>query len=71
MQRVLSALTLACFVTIGWGWRLAAREGAAVNLAEQLAPSFSLAQDDGVFLSLDELLASHRAAVLVFYRGHW
>jgi hypothetical protein len=59
----------------GCGWKLAAREtpGAEPPTANAavLAPSFSLPGDDGVFVSLDELLADGRPVVLVFYRGHW
>ena len=35
------------------------------------APNFSLPNDDGSFVSLDELIAAGKPAILVFYRGHW
>jgi hypothetical protein len=67
-------LTLLLSVS-GCGWKLAARESPEVEPASagaaMLAPSFSLPGDDGVFITLDELLAAGRPAVLVFYRGHW
>ncbi len=44
--------------------------GAAQPQAE-LAPQFSLPDTDGELVSLDDLLAGGRPAVLVFYRGHW
>ena len=59
------------------GWTLDTR-GEALAVDEQttreLAPAFSLANDDGSFVSLDDLFAGqhdHAPAVLVFYRGHW
>jgi hypothetical protein len=59
----------------GCGWKLAAREAPAAEPssagATVLAPSFSLPGDDGVFITLDELLVDGSPAVLVFYRGHW
>lgn len=59
----------------GCGWKLTPREPVAADSASAeatlLAPSFSLPGDDGVFVTLDELLADGRPAVLVFYRGHW
>jgi hypothetical protein len=60
----------------GCGWKLTPRaptgaEPAADADLPMLAPSFSLPGDDGVFVSLDDLLANQRPAVLVFYRGHW
>lgn len=59
----------------GCGWKLVAREPSGAEPptagAAVLAPSFSLPGDDGVFITLDELLAAGRPAVLVFYRGHW
>jgi hypothetical protein len=59
----------------GCGWKLAARESPSAEPASATAtrtvPSFSLPGDDGVFVTLDELLADGRPAVLVFYRGHW
>ncbi len=35
------------------------------------APAFALADTDGTIVSLDDLLAGGKPAVLVFYRGHW
>jgi hypothetical protein len=59
----------------GCGSQLAARESPSADpagaTATRLVPSFSLPGDDGVFVTLDELLADGRPAVLVFYRGHW
>lgn len=58
----------------GCGWKLAARDAPAAeapSAGSVLAPSFSLPADDGVFITLDELLADGHPAVLVFYRGHW
>jgi hypothetical protein len=71
-----SALLLALLLSVsGCGWKLVAREAPDVEppnaAAAMLAPSFSLPGDDGVFVTLDELLADGRPAVLVFYRGHW
>ncbi len=68
------ASTLAC-----GNWRLQTEgvggSGAIQEPAEQgareLAPDFSLPNDDGTFVSLEELLARGRPAVLIFYRGHW
>ena len=49
-----------------------AEDGAAVgNTTRALAPNFSLPNDDGSFVSLDELIADGKPAILVFYRGHW
>lgn len=61
------------------GWKLETREtGGGADAASEvdaaahaLAPKFSLPNDDGTIVSLDELLAAGRPAVLVFYRGHW
>lgn len=62
-------------LTSGCGWKLSAREAPGAEPASadaaMLAPSFSLPADDGVFVTLDELLADGRPAVVVFYRGHW
>lgn len=70
-----SFLLALLLVASGCGWKLAPREspGAETSSAAAavLAPSFSLPSDDGVFISLDDLLADGRPAVLVFYRGHW
>ena len=60
----------------GCGWKLAPRDAQVTDPstdtgAPMLAPSFSLPGDDGVFVSLDDLLAAGRPAVIVFYRGHW
>lgn len=69
--RVLTLLLLA----LGCGCKLVPREAPDAEPpsagATMVAPSFSLAGDDGVFITLDELLADERPAVLVFYRGHW
>lgn len=60
---------------LGCGWTSQPREGAQVPGSEPgaptLAPNFSLANDDGNFVSLDELLTAGRPIVVVFYRGHW
>jgi cytochrome oxidase Cu insertion factor (SCO1/SenC/PrrC family) len=73
-RRTTLLLTLLLAVS-GCGWKLVAREASDAETpnagATMLAPSFSLPGDDGVFVTLDELLAEGRPAVLVFYRGHW
>ncbi|WP_146659530.1 redoxin domain-containing protein [Enhygromyxa salina] len=69
---------------LGCGWKLETRDspanpeattadatGTATATQGTLAPAFSLPNDDGSFVSLDDLLAEGRPAVLVFYRGHW
>ena len=48
-----------------------AQASAGEAAALRAAPRFSLANDDGSTVSLDELLAGGKPAVLVFYRGHW
>ena len=48
-----------------------AQASAGEAAALRAAPPFSLANDDGSTVSLEELLASGKPAVLVFYRGHW
>jgi hypothetical protein len=35
------------------------------------APEFTLPDQDGKPVTLSDILASSRAAVLIFYRGHW
>ena len=73
-RRAILLLVLSSLVS-GCGWKLSPREAPAAEptntSAAMLAPSFSLPGDDGVFITLDELLADGRPAVLVFYRGHW
>jgi hypothetical protein len=73
-RRATLLLTLLLAVS-GCGWKLVAREAPDAEPpnadATMLAPSFSLPGDAGVFVTLDELLAEGRPAVLVFYRGHW
>jgi hypothetical protein len=73
-RRAILLLVLSSLVS-GCGWKLAPREAPTSEPASagatMLAPSFSLPGDDGVFITLDELLADGRPAVLVFYRGHW
>jgi hypothetical protein len=72
-RRATQVLTL--LLASGCGWKLVPREVPDVEpasaAATMVAPSFSLPGDDGVFVTLDELLADGRPAVLVFYRGHW
>lgn len=71
--------TLALLVLLlasGCGWKLTPRtptegESTVDPSAAMVAPSFSLPDDDGTFVSLEDLLAAGRPAVLVFYRGHW
>lgn len=74
-SRRLPQLLAVLLLASGCGWKLTAREppGAEPPSATgaMLAPSFSLPADDGVFVTLDELLADGRPAVLMFYRGHW
>jgi cytochrome oxidase Cu insertion factor (SCO1/SenC/PrrC family) len=74
-RRPLTQLLALLLLASGCGWKLAARESPAAEPPSAggyvLAPSFSLPADDGVFVTLDELLADGRPAVLVFYRGHW
>jgi cytochrome oxidase Cu insertion factor (SCO1/SenC/PrrC family) len=74
IRRAVQLLALLLLAS-GCGWKLAARETPGAEppnaSAAVLAPSFSLPADDGVFVTLDELLADGRPAVLVFYRGHW
>jgi peroxiredoxin len=41
-----------------------------MQLAEDLAPDFALADSTGVLRSLESLTAA-RPLVLIFYRGHW
>jgi cytochrome oxidase Cu insertion factor (SCO1/SenC/PrrC family) len=73
-RRATLLLTLLLAVS-GCGWKLVAREAPDAEPANagatMLAPSFSLPGEDGVFVTLDELLAEGRPAVVVFYRGHW
>jgi hypothetical protein len=66
--------------SVGCGWKLQTREVPAVESGgeageagedDALAPEFSLPSDLGGHVSLGELLADGKPAVLVFYRGHW
>ena len=62
---------------VGCGWKLETREATpqaespAAETGRASAPAFALPSDDGTVVSLDELLADGKPAVLVFYRGHW
>ncbi|PRQ07622.1 redoxin domain-containing protein [Enhygromyxa salina] len=80
---LLGACLIACLgLGSGCGWKLETREapsalgqaadgGPADAGARAVAAAFSLPNDDGSHVSLDDLLAEGRPAVLVFYRGHW
>jgi hypothetical protein len=39
--------------------------------AGQSAPSFTLANTEGKAVALSDLLKSHSAVLLIFYRGYW
>jgi hypothetical protein len=74
MTKLATCLSALLLLASGCGWTLTPRDSAATEPtadAPMLAASFSLPGDDGVFVSLDDLLAAGRPAVLVFYRGHW
>lgn len=75
MTRLVIGSLALLLLASGCGWKLTPRESSATEpgdpAAPELAPSFSLPGDDGVFVSLDDLLATGRPAVIVFYRGHW
>lgn len=67
-----------CMLLAGCGGKLDGQgqgDGAQASAGEaatlRAAPPFSLTNDDGSTVSLDELLAGGKPAVLVFYRGHW
>jgi hypothetical protein len=76
---LLGVLIAALSWGLGCGWKLETRGDASPQAGEQtddetarpLAAAFTLSSDDGSFVSLDDLLADRRPAVLVFYRGHW
>ncbi len=83
MRLATAVLTLG-LAQVACGWKLetqpaptpsadaSAGAGAEEAASERAkAPPFSLANDDGSFVSLDELLAEGKPAILVFYRGHW
>jgi cytochrome oxidase Cu insertion factor (SCO1/SenC/PrrC family) len=69
-----ASLVAAIALSSGCGWKLETREAvdpSTVAAPRELASAFSLANDDGSFVSLDDLLGQGRPALLVFYRGHW
>jgi AhpC/TSA family len=50
-------------------WQMPASAGAP-RIGER-APEFTLPDQDGKSVALSDILGSSRAAVLIFYRGHW
>ena len=71
---LLASLALCAPLLGGCGWKLETQPGAedgASAQARRPAPPFSLANDDGTFVSLDDLVAGGKPTILVFYRGHW
>ena len=78
LRSSLAVVFLSLSLMVGCGWKLQTRGGPSADaggegegVAPARAPGFSLANDDGVHVSLDELLATGKPAILVFYRGHW
>jgi cytochrome oxidase Cu insertion factor (SCO1/SenC/PrrC family) len=75
MTRMTLAWCLAALLGSGCGvyglQTNATDEPAAQPGARELAPEFALPDTDGSTVSPDDLLASGKPAVLVFYRGHW
>lgn len=71
---VLGVLSLALCGLFGWGIFVASRELPAAKLALGVgaeAPDFTLADTGGSPRGLSNALPTHRAVLLVFYRGYW
>jgi hypothetical protein len=71
---ILAALSLLltalfCYVTF-YASRALPASGGALR-AGQTAPAFTLSDSDGKAVAEAELLTSHRALLLIFYRGYW
>lgn len=61
----------ACLVSGCGAVGLKTREVPTEHRDADVAAAFSLPDASGETISLDDLLAGDRIAVLVFYRGHW
>jgi hypothetical protein len=71
---LLSVLALALFGLFCWVNFVFARHlpnAAGAPQPGQQAPDFTLADADGKPVSLAALRRSHRAVLLIFYRGYW
>lgn len=71
---VLAVLSLALFGLFCWGMFVFSRHVPASTGAPQAgqpAPEFTLADANGKPVSLAALRQSHRAVLLIFYRGYW
>jgi hypothetical protein len=62
-------IALFCYMTFALGKDLPTASGAP--RVGQPAPGFTLSDAGGKPVTLSEILKSHRAAVLIFYRGYW
>ena len=71
---ILGALTVALFVLFCYGNFVLARELPSPDQAlrvGQTGPDFTLADTTGKPVSLSELRDTHKAVLLIFYRGYW
>ncbi len=71
---VFLVLTLAGLGLFCWGNFVFARQvplASDAPKAGQQAPTFTLADADGKPVALSGMLQTHRAVVLIFYRGYW
>lgn len=66
-------VVLAVVLAGSFGCRLQTREAPEEAGATQgaRAPEFELQDSEGASVSLDGLLDGNKAAVVMFYRGHW
>jgi hypothetical protein len=67
---VLSALLFALFVVSVTYFSRQIPAGNALSVGQK-APAFALLDTAGQKVSSTDLLANHRALILIFYRGYW
>lgn len=69
------SIFLACLVAVlgsGCGvYGLKTNTSGQAERASEVAPEFALPDSDDAIVTLADLLADDKPAVLVFYRGHW
>jgi len=68
---IVSLLAIAFLVWAGFFMARQIPKSAGAPHVGQPAPEFSLPDQDGQQVALADLLRDQRAALLIFYRGHW